>query len=87
MKQVGCLLEANVQKDMWGQAQGVLHFGDGFSRSHGGQFLWRSLASHLALSGFMSIFDLTQGPPRYMHLLPKMDSSSRVSRLAGHILV
>ena len=39
----------------------------------------RSLASHLALFGFMSIFDLTQGPPRYVHLLPKMDSSARVS--------
>lgn len=37
-----------------------------------------SLASHLALSGFVSIFDLTQGPPRYVHLLPKMDSSTRV---------
>lgn len=46
------------------------------------------LANQLALSGFESIFGLTQGPPPMCaHLLAKMDSSLRVSgRLTEHLI-
>lgn len=44
--------------------EGVVCFGCDLNCLYGGSFLSLPLASHLALSGFMSILDLTQGPPR-----------------------
>ena len=86
MKQAECLLEVKHAEGYVGRLRESCTFGGG-SNAHTAVSRC-SLDSHLALSGFMSIFDLTQGPPRCVHLLPKMDSSARVSgRLAGHIMV
>ena len=65
-----------MQKDMWAGSGSLALLG--MVQMLTPQTVSRcSLDSHLALSGFVSIFDLTQGPPRCMHLLPKMDSSAR----------